>query len=187
MARRAPQSDRPHWTPDRWRRRRRLKRTARYVGLLLLLAAALRARGRAGSDWHRFDRAHGQVSAVIDPQTLQVRFDDADMGPAAVRIVGVACRSAWSAGAQQWLSSTCAGRSVTLVIDGHKPYDARGHLRAEVYLLPDGSILCERMIEAGYAQVGTDVTSQVSTCLVKLATRAEHQGRGMWSADAGDQ
>ncbi|MFI4862175.1 MAG: thermonuclease family protein [Phycisphaerales bacterium JB063] len=178
------------------RRRRWSKSAALLVALIALVVLAVLDRQGAGlyatDDLRRY---HGQtfdVVRVIDGDTLVIRAPDGEHATTTVRLWGVNTPELAKADgsrpdqplsqeATALVRSLVADGAVTLELEAYRTRGRYGRLLAHV-VLPDGSQLGARLIEAGFSESDDRWSHRLLSVYDLLELQARAQKVGRWAA-----
>lgn len=179
--------------------KRRPRRTGVATVLILIVLFALILVDRngwllyPGDELSRYDGRMFRVVKVIDGDTIDVRRLDQPLAkPTRVRLWGVDCPETakpWEGlvaqpFADQAMALTrqlCDGQSVRLGLQPHSIRGRYGRLLAYVEL-PDGTILNQRLLEAGLAGAEDRFVHREFDRYAMIEKQAQHDKVGVWSA-----
>ncbi len=177
-------------------RRRRIRRILFYsmIGFALvciadragffhrtLCIAWLGIRGFQGDDYANFDGKRGTVRDVIDGETLQIR-----VGPDAlivIKVLGILAPVSgeyWNEQSFDAVREICAGRKVTIRLDGTQTRDAQDRLLANIYL-PDDTLLAAQLARSGDVRADHSGACEMQAIIQSAESTAKHGHRGIWS------
>jgi len=179
--------------PQRWLMRRR-----RGV-LLLIVAIALLAlvdriyplrskpAGRSAGDVARYHDKTFRVTRVVDGDTLRIAAPDGDKPYTVVRLWGVDTPEVYGRAepayfgpeASAFVRSLAAGQQVRLELWSERTRGYYGRLLAYVYL-PDGTMLNERIVEAGYGYADWRFDHPYMDRFLATERRARKAKAGLW-------
>lgn len=143
-----------------------------------------------GDDWARYHGRTFRVTRVVDGDTLHLDAPDADKPTTRVRLWGIDTpevarpdqnREAepFAERASELTRSLTLDRQVTLLLEPHRQRGRYGRLLAHVQL-EDGTVLNERLIEAGMARNDDRFSHSHNERYALLESQAKHDGVGLW-------
>lgn len=160
--------------------------------MLLLMAVFLADRWGllvyGGADATRYDGRTFRVVAVIDGDTLDLDAKDGRHATTRVRLWGIntpeharADRPAQHGAdaATQRATALAFGQSVTVRLESHRLRGRYGRLLAYV-ILPDGTVLNERLLSEGLAQADDRWPHRDMDRYDQLEDQAQREKRGLW-------
>lgn len=171
--------------------RRRLWPLVIVVALVLVIADQ---RGwllvRSDDDLRIYHGVVAPVSRIIDGDTIDIAFPDAQSGDAAtrVRLTGIDCPElarfgqpdeALAREARTFAQNMLASQTVRLILDAHQPRDDFGRVLAHVELI-DGRSLNEALLEAGLARALDRWPHSRLTRYAQVELVARRREVGMW-------
>jgi endonuclease YncB( thermonuclease family) len=191
MRLRRPRYDVPEAVTRQLARRRRTRRIALSLLLLLGLVVTLDHRGcfrYRGDDWTSFDKQSATITSVIDGDTVEAQ---APSGlHETVRLLGVDAPDVpegyWSAESKQALAERVEGKSVTLRLDSTQTRDARGRLLAYLYR-GDAENLNLELVRAGNAYAHRPEIHSMVRQFEQAEDEARGKRRGLWAEVRDDQ
>lgn len=152
-----------------------------------------------GSDWGDFYRYHGKhfpVVRVLDGDTFDIDIPDGTSPTTRVRLLGVDTPEKgtdnkegmfYGQQATEFTTHLVLNKEVTLLIDTVGDVRCKyGRLLAYV-VLPDGSILNERIIQQGYGYADTRFSHSRYDPYLRLQEQACAERTGLWAEVAKDQ
>jgi endonuclease YncB( thermonuclease family) len=159
----------------------------------VLALAALSAMDHAGVfGYHQDDHGkfHGRIATVLsaaDGDTIEIDVPDHGEATTRVRLRGVACPEiAREAG--EFVREMVVGRRVRLELDPNRAArDQSGGLLAYVYVVEDGRMVNEVLLECGLACADGRFQHIYQDRFTRLEKAAKKQRAGLWAAVTSEQ
>ncbi len=174
----------PWW----WRRRVALVVAALMLGLVVYERGIAKPTG--GDDYSRY---HDQVFAVVnvvDGDTIDIDFPDDPHLTTRIRLWGVDTPEVvgspsgakyFGDRASLFGKKKLQGRDVRIVLSPTKTRGKYGRLLAYVYLVPEGQMYNEMLLEGGYAYADWRFAHPFRRQFEQLEKNAKRRGEGLWA------
>ena len=178
---------------DRYLRRIRLSRWQMGGAIVLVIGLLALADHRGwflylGAEWNCYQGKFFPVVRVASAASIDIEAPCADSSHTRVWLLGIDApliRSKFESTllSEETIKTTrqlCQGQKVCLLLERHRIRDRSGRLVAYVQLA-DGSMLNERLLEAGLVQADDQIGHRHSARFVQLQRQARHNGLGLWA------
>lgn len=141
-----------------------------------------------GADATRYDGRVFRVAAVLDGDTIDLDSPDRRQATTRVRLWGIDTPELASRdrpaqpgaeAAAQWVRQRVDQTQVTVRLEPHRQRGRYGRLLAYV-VLPDGTVLNERLLSAGLARADDRWPHRDLERYERLEQQAKREGRGLW-------
>lgn len=154
--------------------------------------------GYRGSDRACYQDAVAQVTYAADGDTLDVDLPDGDRRVTRIRLWGVDCPEIshhegepdayFGREAAEFVRCEVVGRRVRIVLEPNRPpRDKYGRLLAYVYLVDDGRLLNELLIERGLAYADPRFDHVLKFRFGQLEKTISKQQTGLWAGVTPDK
>ncbi|MEM1107480.1 MAG: thermonuclease family protein [Planctomycetota bacterium] len=181
-------------TPEVFLRRRRWRSRWGAAGLIVVLALVFLADRSGllvygGADATRYDGRSFTVVGVVDGDTLDLDTPDGRSATTRVRLWGINTPESARAdrpaepgaeSATQRVTELAFGQRVTIRLEPHRPRGRYGRLLVYA-VLPDGTILNERLLSEGLARADDRWPHRDVDRYAQLEDQARREQLGLWA------
>ena len=188
-----------NWTPEAYLRRLRRRRVAGVLFLVIGITALIYADRHgwllhSGGDWNRYENTQARVVHIVDGDTLDVDIPDGDRATTRIRLWGIdtpeLAREQDNKPAQplaheatEMTRRLAMDQTVRIRLQSHRVRDFYGRVLAYIEL-PDGTILNERLLEAGVARYDPRFEHRHLTRFELIEKQAKVDKIGLWASGA---